>query len=76
MSSRHNGSLPQHRGINSGGTLPTGQAKSPKYGGHGKVAPKNYAAMTVAQLRAEAKSAGLRGFSRWRKAQLVAALTG
>ena len=73
--SRYNKALPQHRGVQSGGTLPTGQAKSPKYGGHGKVAPKNWGTMTVAQLRAEAKSAGLRGYSRWRKAQLVAALT-
>lgn len=33
MSSRHNKSLPQHRGLASGGNMPPGAAKSPKNGG-------------------------------------------
>lgn len=31
--SRHNPTLPQHRGVSSGGILATGAAKSPKNGG-------------------------------------------
>jgi len=31
--SRHNRTLPQHRGVASGGTIPQRQARSPKWGG-------------------------------------------
>ena len=33
FSSRHNSNAPQHRGVRSGGSLPSGQARSPKEGG-------------------------------------------
>lgn len=33
-SNRNNKAAPQHRGVRSGGNLPSGDAKSPKYGGN------------------------------------------
>jgi hypothetical protein len=88
--SRHNKRSPQHRGVASGGSIPTsqGKARSPKHGGlaldgsdpyerpHVAARPTtpDYASMTVRALRSDAKERGYRGLSRLRKAELVSLL--
>jgi hypothetical protein len=89
--SRHNPDAPQHRGVASGGTIRTGRAKSPKAGGldlDGTDTPKlqetpsvgarpaTPTTGTVAELRAECKRRGVKGYSRMKKAELLSILAG
>ena len=81
MSSRKNRALPQHRGIASGGSVPSGFAKSPKKGGypHGATAQPieravDLSKLKVAELKALAAERGLTGYSKLKKADLIAAI--